>query len=50
MKNTIEPIVEEKWKDAQEKGESCIDAILSINVLERIAINPKLTFLSGNIE
>jgi len=34
VKNTIGPVVEEKWKDAQEKGESCIDATLSINVLD----------------
>ncbi len=34
VKNTIGPVVEEKWKEAQEKGESCIDATLSINVLD----------------
>ncbi len=34
VKNTIGPVVEQKWKDAQEKGESCIDATLSINVLD----------------
>jgi hypothetical protein len=34
VKNTIGPVVEKKWKDAQVKGESCIDATLSINVLD----------------
>lgn len=34
VKNTIGPVVEQKWKDALEKHESCIDAILSINVLD----------------
>jgi hypothetical protein len=34
VKNTIGPVVEQKWKDAQEKSESCIDATLSINVLD----------------
>jgi hypothetical protein len=34
VKNTIGPVVEEKWKEAQEKNESCIDATLSINVLD----------------
>jgi len=34
VKNTIGPVVEQKWKDALEKGESCIDATLSINVLD----------------
>ena len=34
VKNTIGPVVEQKWKDAQEKDESCIDATLAINVLD----------------
>jgi Alw26I/Eco31I/Esp3I family type II restriction m6 adenine DNA methyltransferase len=34
VKNTIGPVVEQKWKVAQEKGESCKDATLSINVLD----------------
>lgn len=34
VKNTIGPVVEQKWKDAQEKDESCVDAILSINILD----------------
>ena len=34
MKNTIEPVVERKWKDAQEKNTSYVGAILSIKVLD----------------
>ena len=34
VKNTIGPVVLQKWKDAQEKDESCVDAILSINILD----------------
>lgn len=34
VKNTIGPVVEQKWKDALERNENCIDATLSINVLD----------------
>jgi hypothetical protein len=34
VKNTVGPIVDEKWKEADEKGTSYIDATLSINVLD----------------
>ena len=34
VKNTIGPVVEQKWKNALEKDDSCIDATLSINVLD----------------
>lgn len=34
VKNTIGPVVEEKWKGAQEENASYIDATLSINVLD----------------
>jgi hypothetical protein len=34
VKNTIEPVVEEKWKEVQEKNASYIDATLSVNVLD----------------
>jgi hypothetical protein len=34
VKNTIEPVIEEKWKNAQEKNESLIDATLSVKVLD----------------
>lgn len=34
VKNTIGPVVEQKWKDAQESGENYKDATLSINVLD----------------
>jgi len=34
VKNTIGPVVEEKWKESQEKNVSYIDATLSINVLD----------------
>jgi len=34
VKNTIGPIVEEKWREAQEQNASYIDATLSINVLD----------------
>jgi len=34
VKNTIGPVIEEKWMIAQEKNESYIDATLSINVLD----------------
>ena len=34
VKNTIGPVVEQKWKDALERNEKCIDATLSINVLD----------------
>lgn len=34
VKNTLTPVVEKKWNDAQENGESYIDATLSINVLD----------------
>lgn len=34
VKNTVGPIVDEKWKEAQQTGSSYIDATLSINVLD----------------
>jgi hypothetical protein len=34
VKNTIGPVVEQKWKDALERNEKCIDATLSINILD----------------
>ncbi|MGA2698099.1 MAG: TaqI-like C-terminal specificity domain-containing protein [Methanoregula sp.] len=34
VKNTVGPVVANKWRDAQEKNESFIDATLSINVLD----------------
>jgi len=34
VKTTIGPVVEQKWKAAQERDESYVDAILSINILD----------------
>lgn len=34
VKNTIGPIVEEKWKNAQERNESYVTATLEVNVLD----------------
>jgi len=34
VKNTIGPVVEEKWKEAEEKKTSYIDVTLSINILD----------------
>jgi len=34
VKNTIAPVVEEKWKEAEAKKQSFIDAVLSVKVLD----------------
>lgn len=34
VKNTINPVVEQKWKEASKKGQSLIDATLSVKVLD----------------
>ena len=34
VNNTVGPVVADKWKEAQEKNESFIDATLSVNVLD----------------
>src|SRR5208337_628277 len=34
VKNTIGPVIEEKWRDAKEKKTSYIDVTLSINILD----------------
>ncbi|MFX1250503.1 MAG: Eco57I restriction-modification methylase domain-containing protein [Promethearchaeota archaeon] len=34
VKNTLEPIIEDKWKEATKKGQSLVDSVLSVKVLD----------------